>query len=86
LQLNSSLDVINTDPILSLDDIPISEECQTSNVVNEEDSHNMDTHVPTIGMCFSSAEEATKFYRKYAMTKKALLLEEGHQKKEPTSN
>jgi len=69
LQLNSSLDVINTDPILSLDDIPISEECQTSNVVNEEDSHNIDTRVPTIGMCFSSVEEATKFYRKYAMTK-----------------
>ena len=69
LQVNSSLHIINTDPILSLDDIPSSEECQTSNVVNEEGSHNMDTRVPTTGMCFSSAEEATKFYRQYAITK-----------------
>ena len=67
LQLNSSLHIINTDPILSLDDIPSSEECQMSNVVNEEGSHDMDTRVPT--MCFSSAEEATKFYRQYAITK-----------------
>jgi len=69
LQLNSSLHTINTDRILSLDDFPFSEECQKSNAVNEKSFDNVDTRVPTIGMCFSSAEEATIFYRQYAITK-----------------
>jgi len=67
--LNSSLDTINTNRILSLDDISSSEECQTWNAVNEEGFDNVDPGVPTIGMCFLSAAEATTFYRQYAITK-----------------
>jgi len=52
-----------------LDDIPLSEECQTSNAINEEGFDNVDPGVPTIGMCFSSADEAKTFYRQYAITK-----------------
>jgi len=52
-----------------LDDIPFSEECQTSNAVHEEGFHNVEIFVPTIGMCFASANEAKTFYRQYAIRK-----------------
>jgi len=41
-----------------LDDIPCTQECETSNAVHEEGLDNVHTAVPTIGMCFTSVDEA----------------------------
>jgi len=52
-----------------LDAIPLSEECETSNAINEKGFDNVEPTVPTIGMCFASADEVKTFYRQYAIRK-----------------
>jgi len=44
------MDTINTNGLLALNDIPLCQECETSNVINEEDFDNVEPTVPTIGM------------------------------------
>ncbi|XP_068492157.1 protein FAR1-RELATED SEQUENCE 4-like [Phaseolus vulgaris] len=57
---------INEVENISLDEISLFEECETSNTVNCKGINNDDDLVTIVGMCFDSVK---KIYRQYAISK-----------------
>jgi len=60
---------MDTNILLSLDDIPINKECKPSNAVNDKGFDNIRPPVFSIGMYFESVDDAKSFYIQYAIRK-----------------
>ena len=65
---------INTNGLLALNDIPLSQESETSNAINEEGFDNIEPTVPTIRMRW-------RLFIDNMQSEKGLVLEQDRQKK-----
>jgi len=60
---------INEMENICLNEIPLLEECETSNTINNKWINNDDDLVPTVDMCFDKPDIVKFCYRQYAISK-----------------